>query len=1078
MSTAPVLLFCVFLLYTEDVVAEQCWQGATFSNTIISPNLKSSSILRVPDVSSLIHCAEACCDLPGCDLAWYFEHRCYVLSCQRKENCQPKQRPGTDSYVAFLQHGPPQTLVLQSLVRGQPYPGRWRPLLRPKGAEALKDLGLFDGVHGFDDSALAEIDYPEGYRSSEDGDGIKSSNLVGSKTELKESSGYLDWPSVPGREGLNLSEAGGNRGEKESPQDSLQNPTKSSLFLGSSSPGNLDAVSAPPTDFGPTLRSPVSVPEGLNDSDVSQNVSSSSLETTPLLQNTSADPTSQSQMGTPLPTEYLPPVSITPASTATSQPGRTLLVSVGEPVEVTLPRNSVELNASVISEPQSKISYAYEWSLISYPTDHQGEMEGKHSKSVRLSGLSTGLYAVKVSVTGDSAYGDGFVNVTVNAAAHVNQPPRAIASPESQEVTLPAGSVFIDGSQSTDDDRVASYHWEEVASPLRKLKASADTDILCLSDLEPGNYTFRLTVVDSDGVTDSTLATVRAIRPVDLLPPVANAGPNQTLTLPLNHVTLSGSESSDDHAIAGYSWTLCPSSQGKDPTMQGVRTPLLQLSDLQEGKYTFQLTVTDTEGQQASSNVTVLVQPEKNMGPSAVVGPDRLLTLPVNSIRLDGSNSTDDRGIVTFHWEAISGPPGMKIDDADKAVAVATALGAGSSIFRLTVTDQQGVADSASLTVTVTEALNLPPVAHASGSHTLILPNNSLVLRGSVSSADPANVSYLWIRDGQSPAAGDVLYGSERQASLHLANLVEGTYLFQLCVTDSQRRTSMATATVEVRPDPHRRDEVELELQVAVSQVSQQQRDTVVRQLAALLHVLDSDISVRGLQAQSDVSTAMRFWVRGRDGPMPGPQLTRLLRSLLLRQKTDFLLFRALRVDTTTSISQQAEFPPPPTSVVCGAVCLLRCSDHGQCDPFTKRCACDPFWMENPIHRFLGDGVSNCEWSVLYVVLSCFMGIILIMSVSWACVCCCKRRRRTKVRKKTKYTILDNMDDQERVELRPKYSLKHRSTEHNSSLMMSESEFDSEQDTIFTRERQDKGKGHSNGAAKNGDAFNYHSVDG
>lgn len=52
-------------------------------------------------------------------------------------------------------------------------------------------------------------------------------------------------------------------------------------------------------------------------------------------------------------------------------------------------------------------------------------------------------------------------------------------------------------------------------------------------------------------------------------------------------------------------------------------------------------------------------------------------------------------------------------------------------------------------------------MAHASGSHTLILPNNSLVLRGSVSGADPANVSYMWVRDVQSPAAG-VSAGSNR----------------------------------------------------------------------------------------------------------------------------------------------------------------------------------------------------------------------------------------------------------------------------------------------------------------------------
>lgn len=46
----------------------------------------------------------------------------------------------------------------------------------------------------------------------------------------------------------------------------------------------------------------------------------------------------------------------------------------------------------------------------------------------------------------------------------------------------------------------------------------------------------------------------------------------------------------------------------------------------------------------------------------------------------------------------------------------------------------------------------------------------------------------------------DVLYGSDSQASLYLANLVQGTYVFQLRVTDAQGRSSTAAATVEVRP--------------------------------------------------------------------------------------------------------------------------------------------------------------------------------------------------------------------------------------------------------------------------------------
>lgn len=434
------------------------------------------------------------------------------------------------------------------------------------------------------------------------------------------------------------------------------------------------------------------------------------------------------------------------------------------------------------------------------------------------------------------------------------------------------------------------------------------------------------------------------------------------------------------------------------------------------------------------------------------MGPDRSLSVPVSSLLLNGSGSSDDSGIVSYRWEAVSGPPGLRLDDADQPVATASGVRAGRYTFRLTVSDQEGATDSASLTIKVPEASSFLPVAHASGSHSLTLPNNSLVLRGSVTNADQTAVHFLWTRDSQSPAAGDVLYGSDTQPSLYLANLVEGTYLFQLKVTNAQGHSGSATATVEVRPEPGGGEQVELEMLVSVSQVSVAQRDTVVRQLAALIHVLDSDLHVRALQGHSHISTVLRFSVRGASGPLSASRLVGVLRSQLLFEKSDYLLFRVLRVDTV--------------------LCLLSCSGRGQCDPITKQCACDPFWTENLIRRYLGDGESNCEWRVLYVILTSFVLVVLILSLGWTFICCCKRRRQTKARKKTKYTILDNMDEQERVELRPKFSIKHRSTEHNSSLMMSESELDSDQDTIFSRDRPVRSRNRISAmAARNGDAF-------
>lgn len=181
------------MLCTIAAEVSQCWQGATYSEAVVSPALRNSNILRVPDVSSLAQCAGACCDLPGCNLAWLFERRCYILSCQQRENCQPRQRPGADSYMAFLQRGSAQTLLLQSLVRGEPYPSRWRP--RPSGdVEALKDLALLDGPQtDFGDPGGTDLEYPESELGPEDNGGD-----------------LPDWPAaLEGRDGFNLSESEG-----------------------------------------------------------------------------------------------------------------------------------------------------------------------------------------------------------------------------------------------------------------------------------------------------------------------------------------------------------------------------------------------------------------------------------------------------------------------------------------------------------------------------------------------------------------------------------------------------------------------------------------------------------------------------------------------------------------------------------------------------------------------------------------------------------------------------------------------------------------------------------------------------
>uniref|UniRef100_A0A672MZ06 KIAA0319 like n=1 Tax=Sinocyclocheilus grahami TaxID=75366 RepID=A0A672MZ06_SINGR len=640
---------------------------------------------------------------------------------------------------------------------------------------------------------------------------------------------------------------------------------------------------------------------------------------------------------------------------------RELVVSAGHNVEVTLPRNEVELNAFVVPAPPSGTNYAFDWRLRTHPKDYSGEMEGKHSKTLKLSKLTVGLYEFEVVVDGDGAHGEGYVNVTVKPEPRVNKPPVAVVSPKYQEISLPTSSTVIDGSQSTDDDKVVSWHWEEVKGPLREEKASGDTAILTLTNLVPGNYAFSLTVTDSDGAQNSTQAMLLVNKATDYRP-TANAGPNQVITLPRNYITLYGNQSTDDHENLSYEWSLSPESKGKVVEMQGVRTPILQLSAMQEGDYTFQLTVTDSSGQQDTAQVTVIVQPENNKPPVADAGPDKELTLPVDRTTLDGSKSSDDQKICNvfiFIWE---GPEGVKIDNADNAVAVVTGLQEGEYIFTLTVTDERKLDNSDTVS---------PPVAKVLSSSPITLPIRTAFLDGSRSSDDKASISYLWTREDSSPASGDVLNNSDHQAVLFLGNLVEGKYTFTLTVTDSKGKTNTDRGTVEVRPDVYERDLVELILEVAVAQVSRRQKDMLIRQVGVLLGVLDSDITVREISAFND--TRLVFLVSGGPGrpPLAGHSVAMELRNKLRKQKNDFLIFRARRVDTV--------------------ICQLNCSSHGECDSFTRRCVCHPFWMENLFSTYFWDAESNCEWSVLYVTIASFMIVVAIATVIWVIVCCCRR---------------------------------------------------------------------------------------
>jgi hypothetical protein len=89
-------------------------------------------------------------------------------------------------------------------------------------------------------------------------------------------------------------------------------------------------------------------------------------------------------------------------------------------------------------------------------------------------------------------------------------------------------------------------------------------------------------------------------------PPVARAGKDITVTLPVKSAVLTGRGSDTDGTIASYIWSRV--SGPAVYTLKNANAGITTLSNLMQGAYVFKLTVTDNKGNSASDLVTITVK--------------------------------------------------------------------------------------------------------------------------------------------------------------------------------------------------------------------------------------------------------------------------------------------------------------------------------------------------------------------------------------------------------------------------------------------------------------------------------------
>ncbi|MEP3209519.1 MAG: malectin domain-containing carbohydrate-binding protein [Maribacter sp.] len=212
-----------------------------------------------------------------------------------------------------------------------------------------------------------------------------------------------------------------------------------------------------------------------------------------------------------------------------------------------------------------------------------------------------------------------------------------------------------------------------------------------------------MSVPVTDGMLTITLTSVvefpkiSGIGVFETRPPDVNAGPDQNITLPINMAVLNGTATDPDGGMLTYQWTQ--ESGPSTATLTGADTADLTASDLIEGEYVFRLSVTDDEGETAFDDATITILPEGGMSdtPVAVAEATPLSGGAPLLVTFTGSNSTDNVGIASYMWDF---GDGMTSTDADPE-HIYTVPGTYNVV--LTVTDDGGLTDTDTLTITVSE---------------------------------------------------------------------------------------------------------------------------------------------------------------------------------------------------------------------------------------------------------------------------------------------------------------------------------------------------------------------------------------
>ena len=201
------------------------------------------------------------------------------------------------------------------------------------------------------------------------------------------------------------------------------------------------------------------------------------------------------------------------------------------PVSIVNSSQNVSVGSNVVltSGAIGTAPYTFQWELLA-PSNSKATLNGGSTSSPTFVPDVAGTYFAQVMVT--DATGNSALGFTTTTASGNSYSPPTATLPTSFLPVIVGNAVNFAGTGSDTNGNPLTYIWSmSVPAGSTTQLSSSNMNATFTPDIV-GNYVIQLIV--NDGVSNSAPASITIMAKNSILPPTANAGPNQTVLITSN----------------------------------------------------------------------------------------------------------------------------------------------------------------------------------------------------------------------------------------------------------------------------------------------------------------------------------------------------------------------------------------------------------------------------------------------------------------------------------------------------------------------------------------------------------------